>query len=396
MKILVIHNYYLEKGGEDNAVLAEINLLREYGNEVVIYKKKNQDLEKESFFRKLMFLIFEMEFSKKVYREVKGLLKSEKPDVAHVHNVFVNITPSIYKALNDEGIPIVQSLHNYKFFCLKATFFRRGFICEKCKNSKFFKGVLRRCWRDSAVLSYFLSRTIRKLSSFIKYIDTFIALSNFSKNKFVELGLEEQRIFVKKNFMEIGQITEGEKADQDFALFVGRLVDYKGVKTLIDAFKAKPLLKLKIVGEGPLRNLVQDYISSHNNVQWLGELSRDAVFEEISKSSFSIFASECYETMGLVIMESFAFSKPVLASNLGGVKEFIIDGLNGLLFNPGDVVDLAAKADYLFSHKKERMKMGENANKVYKEQFDKEKNYRDLINIYSETIKLSRIKPRLI
>lgn len=394
MKVLVIHNYYLERGGEDLVVQAEIDLLREHGHEVITYQKKSRDLEEKSFLRKLIFMIFEMGFSNKIYKEVRQLLSKEKPDIAHLHNIFINITPSVYKALYDEGIPMVQTLHNYRLFCLKATFFRRGCICEDCFEQELSIGVLRKCWRNSLFLSYFLARAVGMSRSLVKHVDTFIALSNFSKNKFVEFGLDGDSIFVKNNFIETGPIAERERVDQDYALFAGRIVDYKGVKTLIDAFRLKSSLKLKIAGEGPLRDILEDSTLSYNNIEWLGELSRERLFEQIRKASFIVFPSECYETMGMVIMESFAFSKPVLASNLGGVKEFIIDGQNGLLFKPGDPADLALKADYLFSHKDDRLKMGERANKVYKERFDKESNYRELINIYGETIKLNSNKAR--
>jgi glycosyltransferase involved in cell wall biosynthesis len=384
MKILIIHNHYLEKGGEDEVVSAEVKLLEEHGHKVILYEKSNEYIKRLPFFKKLFFILLELNFSKIVYKEVKEIVKTEKPDIAHIHNIFICITPSVYFALKEEKIPIVQSLHNYRFFCLSGTFYRKGAVCEKCKNNKFFNAVLGKCWRDSFVLSFFLANLFYKADLFLKKIDSYIALSKFSRDKFIELGLEEQKIYLKTNFLPIESGIDGQ--DCNYALFIGRLVDYKGIKTLIKAFKIRPGFKLKIIGDGPLRREVYNFSSSCDNIEWLGKLDKGSVFEAIKNSSFLIFPSEWYEHMPMVILESFAFSKPLLASNLGVIKELVIDGVNGILFEPGNAVDLAAKISYLFSHKEERIKMGKNANKVYREQFNKEKNYNDLMSIYTKTI----------
>lgn len=384
MKVLIIHNHYLEKGGEDEVVSAEARLLEEHGHKVILYEKSNEHIKKLSFFKRLIFIMLELNFSKPVYKEIKEIIRKEKPDIAHVHNIFICITPSVYFALKEENVPIVQSLHNYRFFCLKGTFFTKGKVCEKCKDKQFLNAVIRKCWKNSFVLSCLLAKLLYKSGTFFKSIDSFIVLSKFSIDKFIEFGLEKQKIYLKTNFLTV----ESELNNQDcnYALFVGRLVDYKGIKTLMEAFKISPSFKLKIIGDGPMRRDVCSVISLHKNIEWLGKLEKDLVFEVIKKSSFVIFPSECYETMGVVIIESFVFSKPVIASNLGAAKELVSDGVNGILFEPGNAHDLAAKVSYLFSHKTERIKMGENARKICLELFDKERNYNDLMSIYTETI----------
>lgn len=384
MKILIAHNHYLEKGGEDEVVNAEIRLLEEHGHKVILYEKSNEHIKRLPFFKKFCFIFLELSFSKAVYKEVKEVIRREKPDIAHVHNIFICITPSIYIALKEEKIPIVQTLHNYRFFCLKGTFFNKKKICEKCKNKQFFHAVIGRCWRRSFALSCFLAKLLYRLDTFLKNIDSYIVLSKFSRDKFIELGLEKQKIHLKTNFL----ISEpnGNGQDYNYALFIGRLVGYKGVETLIKAFETTPSFNLKIIGDGPLREEISSIAFSHNNIEWLGRLNKDSVFEIIKNSSFLIFPSEWYETMGMVMLESFVLSKPVLASNLGAIKEFVINGVNGILFEPGNVKDLAAKIFYMSSHKEERMEMGKNAYKIYRDRFNKEKNYEDLIAIYTKTI----------
>ncbi|MCX5695216.1 MAG: glycosyltransferase family 4 protein [Candidatus Omnitrophica bacterium] len=389
MKILIIHNHYLEKGGEDGVVSAEAKLLEGKGHKVVLYEKSNEYIKRLPLFKKLIFILLELNFSKTVYREVKEIVKREKPDIAHIHNVFFRITPSVYFALKEENVPIVQSLHNYRFFCLRGTFFNNGAVCEKCKNKQFFNAVIRKCWRNSFFPPLFLANLLYKGKSFLKNIDSYIVTSKFSRDKFIELGLEEERMFLKVNFLT--SEPEGNIQDCNYALFLGRLVDYKGIETLMKAFEIGPSFNLKIIGDGPLKREVQSFASSRNNVEWLGRIKKDSVLEVIKNSSFVIFPSECYENMPLVLMESFSFSKPVLASRLGAIKEFVIDGVNGILFEPGNVRDLAAKISYLFSHNKERTEMGKNANKIYREQFNKEKNYKDLMSIYTGTIN-SKVK----
>ncbi|MDD5691363.1 MAG: glycosyltransferase family 4 protein [Candidatus Omnitrophica bacterium] len=388
MKILIIHNHYLERGGEDEVVNAEARLLEEHGHKVILYEKSNEYLQKLPFLRKILFMLREMNFSGDVYKEIKEIVKREKPDIAHIHNIFFCITPSVYQALKEENVPIAQSLHNYRFFCLKGTFFRKGKPCEKCKNKQFFNAVARKCMRGSFILSCLFSRLTFRRNPFFRNIDSYIVTSEFSKNKLIEFGLEEKKIFLKNNFLAI----EGQESreDNNYALYLGRFVDYKGVNTLMKVFETLPSSKLKIIGEGPLEKRLYSFASLHNNIELLGKVSKDSVFEAIKKSSFIIFPSECYENMPMVIIESFAFSKPVIASNLGAIKEFVIDGVNGLLFEPGNAKDLAEKVAYLFSHDKERIKMGKNANRTFRERFDKERNYNELISIYEKTINSGR------
>ncbi len=388
MKILIIHNHYLERGGEDEVVDAEVKLLKEHGHEVILYEKSNEDIEKLSFIQKFIFILFALNFSRTVYKEIKEIVETHKPDIAHIHNIFFCITPSVYFVLKEMNIPIVQSLHNYRLFCLRGTFYNCGVVCEKCKDKQLFKGVMEKCWRNSFFSSFFLAKLLYRKKFFLKNINSFIVTSQFSKYKFIELGLARGKLYLKTNFLTIK--SDKNEQDHNYALFLGRLVDYKGVETLLKAFELTPTLKLKIIGDGPLRNDVDYYASTHNNIEWLGRIERDAVIATIKNSSFLIFPSECYENMPLVILESFVFSKPVLASNLGAIKEFVIDGKNGLLFNPGDAKDLSAKATYLFSHDQERLEMGKNANKIYQERFNKERNYHVLIDIYVKTINLNK------
>ena len=290
MKILVIHNHYLEKGGEDEVVAAEIKLLKEHGHEVIFYEKFNEDIEKYSFIKKLLFSFFELNFSRTVYQEIKEIIRTQKPDIAHIHNIFFCITPSVYFALKEENVPIVQSLHNYRLFCLRGTFYNKGIVCEKCKEKQLFKGIVEKCWKNSFFSSFFLAKLLYQKKFFLKNIGSYIVTSKFSKDKFIELGINQESLHLKTNFLTIEP--SGDNQDHNYALFLGRLVDYKGVETLMKAFETIPSFRLKIIGDGPLRNKVDRFASSHKNIEWLGRIERALVIEAIKNASFLIFPSK--------------------------------------------------------------------------------------------------------
>lgn len=385
MKVLVAHNHYLETGGEDAVVESEIKMLEERGHAVIRYTKSNEYLKRSSVFRKAAFAVSELNFSRRVYDETTEIIRKERPDIAHIHNIFFCITPSIYYALKDEGVPIVQSFHNYRFFCLRGAFFDGNRICEKCKGGKFHFAFIRRCWKDNFFLSMPLVRFLYKAPYILDKIDSYIATSEFARGKLAEFGLERKKTHLKTNFMTIEP--EAGREDKNFALFIGRFVDYKGVETLMDACRINPGFNLKIIGDGPLRDKMRDFAASRKNIELLGKVDREKLLQTLRACSFVIFPSTCYENMPLVIMESFAFSKPVLASNLGSVREFVIDGVSGILFEPGDARDLAEKISAMFADGEKRRQMGKNANDIYRERFNKERNYKELIDIYNGTIK---------
>ena len=388
MKILLVHNHWLERGGEDEVVNSEIELLKKAGHEIVVYEKSNEEVKKYPFFKKLRFLIKDITWSKIAYQEVKEIVQRERPDIAHVHNTFIAISPSIYYALSEDNIPIVQTLHSYRLICPKGVLFRDAKVCQECIGSNFVPSVIHKCWRDSYILSYFLARTLRvhfKNKTFQKKIDCFIALSEFSKNKFIAAGIPGEKIFIKPNFTHVAVPQKSET--ENYALFVGRLVDYKGINTLISAYqKMSKDVCLRIIGAGPMLDILKGRVRQIGNIELLGRLSQEETLEQIKKASFVIFPSECYENMPRVILESFACGVPVVASNIGAIKELIDDKVNGLLFKPGNAMDLVAKIEYLREHKERLNEMGKNARRAFEEKYTDKRNYEILIDIYKRTI----------
>ncbi|MBL7196756.1 MAG: glycosyltransferase family 4 protein [Candidatus Omnitrophica bacterium] len=386
MKILIIHNHWLEEGGEDRVVNSEIKLLRNHGHQIVVYIRSNKEFKYLSVRDKIRFFLYDIIWSKKSYDEINDIIIKEKPDIAHIHNIFLMITPSVYYALHDRGIPIVQTLHNYRFFCSKGIFYRKGKVCEECRENYLFPSIIHRCFRNSYLLSYFFSKVLRthfKKSTFNRTVDCYIALSSFSKNKFIKLGLPENKICIKSNFVNI-EIDDKEET-QDYSLFVGRLVDYKGIKTLIKAYKQLPNCKLKIIGRGPLDTYLKKVTKKNRNIELLGQLTHKETIDYIKKAKFVVFPSECYENMPRVIVESFACGVPVVASRLGAMAKIVTEGKTGLHFTPQDASDLISKIRWSYSNPIKIEEMGRQAKKEYQQQYTAEKNYHILMDIYERT-----------
>jgi len=388
MKILVIHNRWLERGGEDEVVSSEVAMLRNFGHTVIVYEKSNQEIERLPFFKKALFCVKDSLWSESTYQQVKAIIRKERPDVAHIHNVFIAMSPSLYDALSEEQVPIVQTLHSYRLFCPKGVLFRDAKVCEECISHGLRRAVIYRCWRGSLFATLLFLRILKVYSSrkiFQEKIDAYIVLSEFSKNKFVAAGLSPDRIFVKPNFTSIMFFSR--KRDKgNFALFVGRLVDYKGINTLLSVYEKLAGYNLKIIGDGPLFNLLRRKVQNCKNIHLLGRVSHQEALVYLKKSSFLIFPSECYENMPRTIIESFACGVPVIASNIGAVPELVQDHYTGILFKPGDSEDLCKKVIYLAGNRNLLDFLGLNARKVYEDRYTPVKNHNLLLDIYRRAI----------
>lgn len=387
MKILVIHNYYLEKGGEDRAVEAEVKMLREHGHEILFYHRSNKDIKNLGLFRRAEFLWKNMRWSRESYESLQNLVRSEKPDLAHIHNIFFLLSPSVYCALREAQIPTVQTLHNYRLICPKGTFHGKKGICEKClRSGPAAAAVLRRCWRGSFILTAALAGLLRgkyKGRTLRESADAFIALSGFSRDKFAEAGFPGKKLFIKPNFVDCRFSPEKKEG---YGLFVGRLADYKGIDTLLKAYERLAKHHLKVVGDGPMLKGLKKRLKKAKNVQLLGALSHKETLGYLAKASFVVFPSECYENMPLVIIESMAAGVPVVASDLGAMKELIEDNVSGILFKPRDAQDLAGKIEFLAGNRRLIEQLGANARRSYEARFTGEINYGILMDIYNKAI----------
>jgi glycosyltransferase involved in cell wall biosynthesis len=381
MRILVAHNFYKQPGGEDQCLAAELAMLRAHGHEVIEYCLRNDSIDSMSRWR----VAAGTTWSRSAYREVRELLRARRPQVAYFINTFPLISPAAYYAARAEGVPVVQALHNFRLLCPNALLFRDGRVCEDCLGKSVpWPSIVHKCYRASRAASATVATmlaTHRALGTWRDAVDVYIALTEFSRRKFIEGELPAEKIVVKPNFIYPDPGPGSGKGG--YALFVGRLSGEKGVATLLRAWKELAgSVPLKIVGDGPLEGIVADAATKNAAIQWLGRQSLDEVYALIGDAMFLVLPSECYEQFPRVVIEAFAKGTPLLASNLGAMAELVDNGRTGLHFEPGNADDMAAKARRLLAAPNELLEMRQAARQEYEEKYTAESNHQALMAIY--------------
>ena len=387
MRILILHNSYKYKGGEDVVATGEAALLRERGQEVSLQTVSNDSIQ--GLLSKAV-TAWQAPYSRWGRRETLRFVNEFAPDVVHVHNFFPQLSPSVYDACCDAGVPVVQTLHNYRTICPGSLLMRDGKPCDDCIQGTPYQAVLHGCYRGSTLGSLVVARMVdyhRRQGTWANKVDRFVALTEFSKGKFVEAGFPSEKIVVKPNFVVTAETERFVDADRRGALFVGRLSEEKGVETLLRAWESVDF-PLRIIGDGPLMDRVRGQASG--TIAMLGRKEPKQINEEMARAAFLVVPSEYVGTFGLQIIEAFAQGLPVITSGLGARRELVKDNVTGLHFTTGDAVDLAKKVLWASEHPEEIRRMGQNAQRVYEEKYTPETNYRQLMAIYEEAIEENR------
>lgn len=389
MKVLLIHNSYQQPGGEDVVFEQECRLLQRHGHEVITYHRSNHELDDLSLLERVG-LIGRIISADDTQREVRRLLHEQKPDLVHIHNTFMMISPSVYEVCNDANIPVLQTLHNYRLLCPKSTFYRDGKVCEDCMEKSIWQGVKHGCYRNSRSMTAAVAlmlQTHRTRQTWETRVGTYLALTEFARQKFIDGGLPAEKIRVKPNFVDPdpGERTKPGK----YALFVGRLSQEKGLITLLAAWKRLGIdVPLLIVGDGPLRGHLESEVESQNleNVHFTGWLPRQEVQDAMKNAAFLVVPSVWYETFGMIMTEGFACGTPSVGSRLGAIEEIIDDGKTGLHFTPGDADDLAEKVTWAWEHSSDVEAMGKAGRRTYEDRYTADNNYTLLMGIYREAM----------
>jgi glycosyltransferase involved in cell wall biosynthesis len=387
LSVLCLHNRYIQPGGEDQVFDSEAQLLAENG--VRVEKVEEQTTYPSGLVRKIGAAV-DCVWSRSWHARLKALLQSSRPDVVHIHNFFSVISPSVYYACREEGIPVVQTLHNYRLACPAASFYRDGKVCEECLDQGPFHAVKYGCYRDSKLATVTLAAMLevhKKKNTWTEMVDCYIALTEFARQKMIQGGLPAEKIRVKPNFVlpDPGPRT----GNGDYALFVGRLVDLKGVGVMLDAWSKLPAsIPLVIAGDGPFRPEMERIISEKNlkNIDYRGRLSRPDTLAAMKGARFLMFPSVWYEGFPVTIAESFACGVPVLCSRLGSMQEIVEDGVTGLHFNPGDAADMADRVQWAWSHPQETGTMGFSARAEFESKYSAERNFGMLTDIYESVL----------
>jgi len=364
-------------------------MLRNAGHEVITYFRSNDEIKQLSRAQRLA-LIPNTIWSASTRTKFKALLAREKPSIVHVHNTFVRISPSVFSACQEVGIPVVHTLHNYRLMCPTGLFYRDGHVCEECVEKSLWSGIRHGCYHDSGSATAVVAGMIavhRMLRTWSRPGHFYIALSQFARHKFVESGLADERIFVKPNFVHPDPGLPSEK--EQYAVFAGRLSSEKRVDNLLRAWeRSKSRFPVLILGDGPERAGLEEAARQRNlsGIDFKGRVPREQVIEIIRKARFLIFPSELYENFPVAIVEAFACSTPVICSRMGAMQEIVSDGSTGLQFTPGQIDDLAEKMDWAWAHPDQMSDMGRQSRREYETKYTAETNYKLLMDIYDRAI----------
>ncbi|WJR77314.1 glycosyltransferase family 4 protein [Bradyrhizobium sp. NP1] len=385
MNVLIAHNFYKHAGGEDQCVAAEVALLRAHGHQVTQYCLSNDAVDGMGRLR----LAGRTIWSRQAFATMRSLIATHRPQVVHFHNTFPLISPAAYYAAHAESVPTVQTLHNFRLVCVNALLFRDGKPCEQCLDKTIpWHGVAHSCYRDNRGASAAVAAMLaahRLLGTWRDAVDAYVALSEFSRRKFIAGGLPADKIAVKFNFTypEPGPGS----GDGGYAVYVGRLSTEKGVQTLLKAWQSLGVtVPLKIAGDGPLAPSVREAVAQNAAIEWLQGIPHERVYELIGAAAFLVLPSQCYEgALPRVVIEAFAKGTPVVVSAHGAMTE-IVDGSNGVCFAPGNPEDLAAKVRCLGSDTATLRQMRRGARETFDRNFTAAANHRALLAIYARAI----------
>lgn len=384
-KIMLVHNRYLMRGGEDAVVDQERDLLRSRGHDVSEYYRDNQEVAGMSNSRLAVSAVW----SAQAYAELRRLMEEQQPDVVHVHNTLPLISPAVYYAAKRHGIPVVQTLHNYRLLCANGLLMRNSTPCEECVGRSIpWPAIRHSCYRGSrgATIAVAASLVVhRAAGTFRREVGRYIALCQFAREKLLATGLPADRVVVKPNF------TPDRHADCDLrgprsgALFVGRLSVEKGVGVLMNAWESLGV-ELQVIGPGSSADLQG---SAPASIRFRGTVDDAELALAMRRAAFIVMPSLVYEGFPMVLAEAFSAGLPIIASRLGALAELVEDGVTGLHFKANDPLDLAAKVRWAHSHPERMQEMGARARAMYLRRYTPQANYERLMEIYGEASALT-------
>ncbi|MFH1233458.1 MAG: glycosyltransferase family 4 protein [Patescibacteria group bacterium] len=421
MKILMINKFYYLRGGSERCVFELSKLLENNGHQVIPFStldKKNVKSKFDQYFIKKINLekfnlinILKIFYNWDAVKKLEQLIKDEKPDIAHLHNIAHHLSPAIIKVLKKHNIPVIQTLHDYKLICPNYKLFSKNEICFKCQNGKYYNCFLRKCVKNSLMKSFlammeaYLNNKILKLYD---KIDLFIAPSRFMKDICVKFGLQESKIKIIYNFIDVDAQANkwvgdhknlaDKKEESKYILYFGRLSQEKGVADLIKAYaKIHQIMghQLVIAGDGEERKNLEQLAQNLNissKVKFVNHQHSDELLNLISNSTFVVVPSIWQENAPYSVIEAMVLAKTVICSKIGGLSELIEDKKNGFLYPPGDVDKLADIMEKMLMpiHEQLLQKIGQLSRKKIIIKNNKESYYRLLITIYEQTIKQAK------
>lgn len=400
MKILNVGSHHRVKGGSDRYSLALESLLRRKGHRVIPFAASSPeddageeaarfppgvDADNPSPADVARFV-----FNPEARSSVADLLEKHRPDIAHLHAYSGQLSASILKPIRQRGVPIVQTLHDYKLGCPVRIFVSRGDLCEACEGEHFWRALPRRCNRGALartalnVVEAYVSRWLGDASA----PHHFVAPSRFLRNKMRDHDIvAPDRITTVPNFVYPGDFRPARGAGEHL-VYVGRLREMKGVRTLVHASASLPEVPLLIVGTGPDREALERGVDQEglSHVRFVGFKDGEELHDLIRRSIAVVVPSELYENCPMVVLEAMALGRPVIGSEIGGIPELVTHGEDGLLFDAGDTEGLRARLEWAVAHRTEAQRMGEAGRRKIEEKFGPDTHYDRLMEIYRAVV----------
>jgi len=404
MKVLLVNNFFYDRGGDCTYLFSLKKLLEEKGHQTMVFSMHHpQELDSNYSKYFVSYIDYAEEvksislisglrvlqravYSREAKAKIEKLIKDEEPDIAHLQNIHHHITPSILYPLRRNKIPVVWTLHDYTLICPNTSFLCYGKICERCKKIKYYWPPIVRCKKRSFAASTMaaIESTIHLIMGIRDLVDSYITPSHFMKKKTIDYGLRSSKVVHINSFVDSNTIRH-KASEGDYYLYVGRLSEEKGVKTLIDAAVRVVDLGLEIIGDGPLAKELNQYAKSKDKkgvIGFLGQRNHKQVIQYLVNCRFAVTPSEWYENLPYSILETFACGKPVIGASIGGIPELVVNGETGLLFEPGNTDDLAEKIQWMFEHPEECREMGRKARKLVEMEYTPELHYKRLMEVY--------------
>ncbi len=383
MRLLMIHNRYQAAGGEDASTDAQVELLRSAGHEVTLLEDSNERVEELGSLRTAARSVW----SREAKSRVDAVLAKHDFDVMHVQNYFPLFSPSVYYAAWDHGVPVVQSLRNFRAICPEGMLHRDGAVCTDCVGKRAaWPGVVHQCYRDSAAgtaVVAIMSAGHRTAGTWRNRVARYVTPSRYARDVYVAGGWDPGSIEVIPNF--VYPDPGPGSGDGGYAVYAGRLAPSKGLDTLLEAWRVGNIeLPLKIVGEGPVKHYVRGAARANPHVEYLGEVDADAVTALVGGAMFAVVPTRGIETFGRVAAEAMARGTPAIAAGHGGLAEIVSDGETGLLFPPGDVAALIDRVQSLIASPERLAAMRRAARTAFLKRFSGEQVLDSWLRLYRE------------
>ncbi|BCG08995.1 glycosyltransferase family 4 protein [Buttiauxella agrestis] len=400
MKILLVNKFFYIKGGAETVYFQERNMLKQAGVEVIDFSMQHENNFPSDY---ADYFVSNVDYHKgnnllggiktavnfihnaEACKKMQALLEKERPDIVHFHNIYHQLTPAIIKVARDFGCKTVLTAHDYKIVCPSYSMLRDGKVCDSCITGTVFNAFRYRCQDGSASKSLLLSleATWQYIAKNYQALDVIVSPSEFLRGV-IKRTLPDSRIDVIVNGID-DSLPVDDIADIGYLLFVGRLSREKGAESLLRAHQQMASkIPLKIVGHGPLYNQL---IEQYPNAEFLGYVQQGEGLDHLIKHARAVIVpSECYENCSMSVLEAMSFARPVIGARIGGIPEQIRDGVDGVLFEPGNVEELASVLDDFAQSPEKAHLMGRNARERLCEKYALRKHMDTLLNLYQELL----------